>query len=110
MVSSKKKDIKRKIVKKVVKKKNNFKKEINNLKEEYDEKVIQIISSTVYKKDIQASIDRINNECKKSRTFLKSLETTVAIEKTKISEFEGAVLALHEVLTGEKINKIKKVI
>lgn len=97
MASSKKKILKKKVVKK------NLKKEIDNLKEEYDKVISDIIGSTVYKKDIQKIIDQTNIECKKSRTFLKTLETTVISEKAKISEFEGAILALHQVLTGKKI-------
>lgn len=101
MASSKKKVLKKKVVKKVIKK--NLKKEIDNLKEEHDKVINNIIGSTVYKKDIQKIIDRINTECKKSRNFLKTLEITVTTEKTKISEFEGAILALTELLIGEKI-------
>ena len=101
--SKKKKDIKKKVVKKVIKKKINLKKEINNLKAEHSKVIDDIIGSTVYKKDIQKILDRTNIECKKSRNFLKTLEITVTTEKKKISEFEGAVLILHELLTGEKI-------
>ncbi len=97
MASSKKKILKKKVVKK------NLKKEINNLKEEHDKVINDIIGSTIYKKDIQKIIDRTNIECKKSRNFLKTLEITVATEKTKISEFEGAILILNELLIGEKI-------
>ncbi len=105
MASSKKKKkgIKKKVVKKVIKKRINLKKEIDNLKEEHSKVIDDIIGSTVYKKDIQKIIDRTNIECKKSRNFLKSLEITVTTEKKKISEFEGAVLILHELLTGEKV-------
>ncbi len=93
----------RKVVKKVAKKKNKLKKEIDNLKEEHGKLVDDIIGSTVYKKDIQKLIDRTNIECKKLRQFLKSLEITIATEKTKISEFEGAILILHELLTNKKV-------
>ncbi len=89
--------------KKVAKKKNSLKKEINNLKEEHGKVIDDIIGSTVYKKDIQKLIDQTNIECKKSRNFLKTLEITVATEKTKISEFEGAILVLHQLLTDKKV-------
>lgn len=102
-MASSKKDTKKVVKKKVIKKKNNLRKEINNLKLDHSKEISQIISSTVYKKDIQKIIDRINVDCKKSREFLKKLEITVATEKTKISEFEGAIIALHELITGEKV-------
>lgn len=61
------------------------------------------ISETIEKKVVETIINSKRTELKKTEKFLKRLKITVQLEQTKISELEGAILALHEVLTGEKV-------
>jgi len=60
-------------------------------------------SRTVKKSDIQKVIDQKNAEGHKIRDFIKKLQTTIKIENKKLSEIEGAVIALFELMTGEKV-------
>ena len=56
----------------------------------------------------QAKIQKIHDdklvEVQKKRDFVKKLKKTIQIESTKISELEGAIIVLFEILTGEKVN------
>lgn len=61
-------------------------------------------SSRIKKKDIQKVIDTKKIELNKKRDFLKKLKRTIELENIQISELEGAILALHELVTGEKVN------
>ena len=58
---------------------------------------------TVKKSDIQKVIDQKNSEARQIRDFIKKLETTIKLENKKLSEIEGAVIALFELMTGEKV-------
>ena len=58
---------------------------------------------TVKKSDIQKVIDQKNSEAHQIRDFIKKLETTIKLENKKLSEIEGAVIALFELMTGEKV-------
>ncbi len=63
------------------------------------------VSTTIKKKDIQKTIDKKNMEAHKIRDFIKKLHATIKIEEKKLSEFEGAVIALYEIMTGEKVEE-----
>ena len=63
------------------------------------------ISTTVKKKDIQKAIDQKNIEAHKIRDFIKKLQATIKIEGKKLSELEGAIIALYEIMTGEKVEE-----
>lgn len=52
---------------------------------------------------IQKMYDEKQTEVKKKRDFITKLKKTIQIELTKVSELEGAILALYELLTGEKV-------
>lgn len=60
-------------------------------------------SLRITKKQIEKIMNEKKAELKKKKEFKKRLEITVQNEQTKISELEGAILALYEVLTGEKV-------
>ncbi len=60
-------------------------------------------SKTVKKLDIQKIIDQKNIEASQIRDFIKKLQTTIKIENKKLSELEGAIIALFELMTGEKV-------
>ena len=55
----------------------------------------------------QAKIQNMFDEKKtlmlKKEDFVNKLKRTIQVENTKISELKGAVLTLHELLTGEKV-------
>ena len=58
---------------------------------------------TVKKSDIKKVIDQKNSEAHQIRDFIKKLQTTIKLENKKLSEKEGAVIALFELMTGEKV-------
>ncbi len=62
-------------------------------------------SSRITKAGIQKLIDQKNLEAKNKREFIKRLKITIQTENKKISELEGAVIALFELMTGEKVEE-----
>ena len=60
-------------------------------------------SSRITKAKINEIIKSKREEILKKQSFIKRLAITIKSENTKISELEGAILALHELLTGEKV-------
>jgi hypothetical protein len=60
-------------------------------------------SSRITKQKITEMIELRRKEILKKREFINRLKATVQSEATKISELEGAILALHELLTGQKV-------
>lgn len=61
------------------------------------------VSKSIKKSDIQKIIDQKNVEASKIRDFIKKLHITIKLENKKLSEFEGAIIALFELITGEKV-------
>lgn len=60
-------------------------------------------SSRITKARVQKKIDIYRNEIVKRQQFRERMVQTIKTEDTKISELEGAIIALHELLTGEKV-------
>ena len=60
-------------------------------------------SSRITKQKINDLIKEKREEILKKKQFIKRLQNTIKAEATKISEYEGAILALKELLTGEKV-------
>jgi len=60
-------------------------------------------SSRIKKADVQKMFDSKQAEVQKKREFLTKLKKTVELESKKISELEGAILALYEVLNCKKV-------
>ena len=61
------------------------------------------ISSNIKKKDIEKIIERKKFELAKIKDFKKKVELSLISEQRKISELEGAIIALFELVTGEKV-------
>ena len=61
------------------------------------------ISSSIKKKDIEKIIERKKFELQKIKDFKKKVELSLISEQRKISELEGAIIALFELVTGEKV-------
>lgn len=71
-------------------------------------KKIKVKKVEVEKTDIKKSI--VENllrqkqlEIQKRTDLVRKIRNSLQIESKKISELEGAILALHELLTGEKV-------
>ena len=77
-----------------------FKKIINDTPVVVKEKKV---SKFIKKSDIQKIIDQKNSDASKKRNFIKQLQTTIKIENKNLSEIEGAIIALFELMTGEKV-------
>lgn len=83
----------------------------NSKDKDIKEKVIKVdlipkkkkISSSIKKKDIEKIIERKKFELQKIKDFKKKVELSLIIEQKKISELEGAIIALFELVTGEKV-------
>lgn len=59
----------------------------------------------IKKSDLQKILDEKKALLGKKREFVKKLQRTIQLENTVISEIEGAVITLHEIITEEKVEK-----
>ena len=59
--------------------------------------------SKIKKTDLQKMLDRKRFELSTKEDFIKKLNITIDVESSKVSELKGAILTLHEILTGEKV-------
>lgn len=60
-------------------------------------------SSRIKKSDIQKKLDELRTKHKETLELIKRLNTGLIQQEKNKAEYEGAIIVLHELLTGEKV-------
>jgi len=60
-------------------------------------------SSKITKKIVTEKLEEKRKAHKEVKEFITRLETTLQLKNRERQELEGAILILHELLTGEKV-------
>ena len=62
-----------------------------------------ITKKRIKKSDVEQQLQDIREKHKECKAFIARLENTLKLKNIEKNEFEGAILALHQVLTDEKV-------
>lgn len=67
-------------------------------------KVAEVVNTDIKKEIIEKLLNEKRAEIQKKFELVKKIKTSLQVESKKISELEGAILILHQILTGEKVD------
>jgi hypothetical protein len=79
-------------------------KKIKKVKKVKKVKVAEVVNTDIKKGIIEKLLNEKRAEIQKKFELVKKVKTSLQVESKKISELEGAILILHQILTGEKID------
>ena len=60
-------------------------------------------SSRIKRCDVQKKLDELRAKHKETLELIKKLNNGLVQQEKNKAEFEGAIIVLHELLTGEKV-------
>lgn len=59
--------------------------------------------SRIKRSDIQKKLDELRTKHKETLELIKKLNAGLVQQEKNKAEYEGAIIVLHEILTGEKV-------